>query len=131
LPYLERVLSSGTASRDRMAVVLVDRGYAQFALGAVEPARRSFHASIEILPTSRAYQNLAIASLSLGQFGDAETEARAAVQLQPSSAEAHSVLGAVFRSQRRSDEAAAEYREALRLQPSLVSAQEGLRRLER
>ena len=129
MPYLEGVLGSGTATRERKASVLVDLGYAQAAMGALEPARRSFQASVDLLPSGRAYQNLAIVSMRLRRMEDAEAEAKAAVRLQPDSAEAHSILGAVFLNQRRSGEALAEYREALRLQPSLVSAQEGMRRL--
>jgi tetratricopeptide (TPR) repeat protein len=57
-----------------------------------------------------------------GEFDQAASELRAAIQAQPDYAEAHYTLGTVLKQQGKLQEAAASLREAIRLQPDFAGA---------
>lgn len=58
-----------------------------------------------------------MAALDKGDFGQAETEFRAALKLDPGRADAHSNLGFIYLRRREFEEAIRENREAVRLAP--------------
>ncbi len=64
--------------------------------------------------------------IALGRLGDAEKDARAAVEQSPQSAQALFILGNIYALSGRRDEAAAQYRHALELDPSLTAAKDNL-----
>jgi Tfp pilus assembly protein PilF len=57
-----------------------------------------------------------------GEFDQAASELRTAIQAQPDYAEAHYTLGTVLKQQGKLQEAAASLREAIRLQPDFAGA---------
>ena len=56
---------------------------------------------------------------------------RRALRLCPNNAVSHAKLGDIYLSMNRKDDAKFEYQEALRLDPSLTSAQNGMENLQR
>ena len=124
--YFKRVLDDPGIGHDRRAVVTRELGFAYISLGQVAEAITSYEESLAAMPTSTAHQNLGLVLLRLDRLNEAETQMRAAIQLQPDDAEAHSGLGAVLARQGRNGEAIAAYREAIRLRPGLAVAHANL-----
>jgi Tfp pilus assembly protein PilF len=101
------------------------------ALGTLEQqsgqpgqAGGSFRQAIQIAPTSPPAQlGLAEACLAVSDFSCAMEAAATAVQLAPTSATAHARKAQALCGSRQHDEALAEWRTALHLDPSLESRQ--------
>ena len=75
---------------------------------------------------SRVVLNLGNTLLQEGRVDEAIVQYRAALQMKPDLAAAHSNLGVALKAQGKLDEATFHYREALRLQPELPDAHNNL-----
>jgi Tfp pilus assembly protein PilF len=126
VPYLQRALEATTIDDERRGIVLAYLGGAYLALGRLDSAKESLDHSLAAAPSARAYLNLGLTLVRLGQVDTAGDAFRAAEQLAPDWAEAHSSLGAILTMQHKTDEAIGEYQEAVRLEPSLASAHANL-----
>jgi tetratricopeptide (TPR) repeat protein len=106
-----------------------DLGAAYSAIpGRTDDALAQYGEALRLNPGyAPAWRNLGAARFNLGDMAGAADAFRAAVRLQPGSAEAHYVLGlALSRMPGRIDDAATQYREALRLAPDYPAAQAAL-----
>jgi tetratricopeptide (TPR) repeat protein len=90
-----------------------------------DPANAAFQKAIALEPSQAAgYLGLAHLATARGRSADAASELRRGIAVQPGSAEAHSTLGDVL-TPTDAPSAAAEYLEALRLQPNFPPAYVG------
>ena len=78
----------------------------------------------------RARVEIVRLSTKLGQWNVAERHLRQLLEMSYQPARTYFALGRAAQAQGRIADAEANYREALRLEPTLVMAQEGLRSLE-
>src|SRR5439155_7099099 len=69
-----------------------------------------------------AHYNLALALLKMGNRTGAKQELQAAIQHKPDSVSSHFALGSLFESDNKSDEAAEEFKAALKIDPHFVPA---------
>jgi tetratricopeptide (TPR) repeat protein len=69
-----------------------------------------------------ARYNYGVALARLQRYEEAQPQMEAAVRADPKSAESHQVLGALLAVKGQRERAVAEYREALRLQPTFGRA---------
>ena len=92
--------------------------------GQVDQAILHFEKAVEIDPGfADAHNNLGSALASRGQFDQAISQFEKAVEINPGLAEAHSNLGTMlYGSHGRVQEALAQWRQALRLQPDYAPA---------
>jgi tetratricopeptide (TPR) repeat protein len=120
---------------------LNDLGAALTKQGRWDAAVGDFDAAVRLRPGfSDAHRNLGQALMKSGRMHDAVQSLRTAVRLNPKDADAHNMLGFTLinseyvnmngvQSPQVLAEAVAEVREAVRIDPGLVSAQENLGRL--
>jgi tetratricopeptide (TPR) repeat protein len=111
------------ATLEMLGMVAYQRGRNQEALGLLTQAL------IAGGPNPRAYSNLAAIWLELGQPGEAITQCRHALALDPNLAFAHAMLGVALRRFDRQAEAEAAFREALRCDPHDLRARASLAQL--
>ena len=98
--------------------------------GRMPEALAAYEAAVTVNPVNpRAHAQAAAVAARLGRFDVAEQRLRALLQMGYQPARAHVGLGQMAHARGRTAEAAASYREALRLEPGLPMAIEGLRRL--
>jgi tetratricopeptide (TPR) repeat protein len=126
IPYLKRALENTTAGPDARAAVLLDLGSAYFTMSRFTDAREMFEQSVAAAPSAKAYDNLGLACIRLGRFGEAAEHLRSALRLDPGMADAHSSLGGVLAAQGRNEDAVGEYEQAIRLDPGLAFAHANL-----
>jgi Tfp pilus assembly protein PilF len=74
----------------------------------------------------QSHYDLASVLLEARQYGAAVDEFRAALELQPGSAEAHNNLGIALASQGKLGEASAQFQQALALRPDFEDASRNL-----
>jgi tetratricopeptide (TPR) repeat protein len=77
-------------------------------------------------PTSSAYYNLAMLSESQGNYGDAVSSYRRALELNPERWEAHERAGALLYKQGKMAEALEHYRVFVQFNPNSIEARENL-----
>jgi Tfp pilus assembly protein PilF len=77
-----------------------------------------------------AWQTLGVALLNLGQFGEAESALRFALNLDPTLSSAHYNLGLVLVAANRKDEARAAFRRTRELAPESAFGQAAIERLK-
>jgi Tfp pilus assembly protein PilF len=110
------------------ADLLNDFGYCHYNRGRWAEAEAKYRAAIAAKPDhARANVNL---GLALAQQGKID-EALAAFQKVNRPAEAKSNVAFVLAAQGKKDEARELYREALRMEPALITAREGMRALDK
>ena len=117
------------------AEIWSDYGFTMARLGKREEALAAYGKALEIDPACpSAHLNLAVVAIQTGNFADAEKHYRQALPGRPT-AETHNGLGYVLARQGRTDEAFAEYRTAIGIDPSYTPAYnnlaDGLARQER
>ena len=98
--------------------------------GRFSEALASYEAAAALNPVNpRAHAQLATVAARLGRFDVAERRFKTLLAMGYQPARTHFALGQMAHIQGRTAEAAVFYREALRLQPGMPMAIEGLRRL--
>lgn len=108
------------------AEIWSDYGFTMARLGKREEALAAYGKALEIDPACpSAHLNLAVVAIQTGNFADAEQHYRQALPGRPT-AEAHNGLGYVLARQGRTDEAFAEYRTAIGIDPSYTPAYNNL-----
>jgi tetratricopeptide (TPR) repeat protein len=101
-------------------------GLALHERGLSVEAIRHLGISLELREDSRARNDLGVALMGAGRFGEAEAQFRRAVALRPATAKYWNNLGAAVASQDRPSEAVSLFREALRLAPDYGEARRNL-----
>ena len=98
--------------------------------GKLQEALAAYEAAARVNPVNpRAHGQSAIVASRLGRYDVAERSLRTLLRMGYQPARTHFALGQLAHMQGKAAEAAAAYREALRLEPGLPPAIEGLRRL--
>lgn len=100
------------------AAALKDRGNKLYQAGYYTDAISCYTQSVELQPTSIAYANRAMSKLRLKQYTEAEQDCTAALQLDPSYVKALHRRGTARKQLGKFLEAAADFEEALRLEPA-------------
>eukprot|EP00879_Flechtneria_rotunda_P012070 GHRR01012605.1.p1 GENE.GHRR01012605.1~~GHRR01012605.1.p1 ORF type:complete len:527 (+),score=243.09 GHRR01012605.1:615-2195(+) len=100
------------------ATNLKDRGNKLFQAGHYDDAMKCYSQSINTQPTSIAYANRAMAYLKLGRYVEAEQDCTAAVAMEGSYVKALHRRGTARRQLGKLLEAAGDFEEAFRLEPS-------------
>jgi len=118
-PVLQRSIDGGVRDRD----TLLAAGRAWLRAGELDRARTA----LQLLePVAGSWVHSHLLAGDLADAGDdwttAASQYRAALALDPQSAQAHYSLGLVLYKQRDYDQAATEFENALRLAPTLVPA---------
>ncbi|MHC4974430.1 MAG: tetratricopeptide repeat protein [Planctomycetota bacterium] len=93
-----------------------------------DAAIRFATAALALRPSSGAHMSLGGFLVMAGRLDEAIAECRAALRLDPQSAEAHTNLGVAFFDKGMIDEAIVEYRKAIDLDPQLSEARASLGR---
>ncbi len=117
--YLE-IFPGNTATLLRKATALLESGEHEAALDILNPLH------LEVPDHPRVLLALADAYQSAGRTGEALAAVESAVERMPESASARYVLGRVLEQAEKPDEAEAEYRKSLRLDPDLLPAADAL-----
>ena len=118
----ERALRRGLELSPDDAELRNALGWTLFQEARTEEAVAEYERALAADPRHvKAHDNLALALVELGRFGDAATHFQASLEISPR-AEIHSDLGFALARLGRLDEARAEYRKALALDPSCASA---------
>lgn len=113
-----------------LAVGYLERGFAHARIEAYEEAEADISRAIEIDPKSAVgYAYRAFVLAKNGQGDLAQREIDKALKLEPQRAEVQWAKGEIEETQRRGNEAAQSYRNALALRPTLRDAADGLERL--
>jgi tetratricopeptide (TPR) repeat protein len=108
------------------AEIYSDLGFIKARLGKPQEAIAEYRKALALDPgCASAHFNLAVASLQAGELGDAESHYRKALPGRPT-AETHNGLGYVLARQGRADEAIAEFRKAVDLNPKFTPAYNNL-----
>jgi tetratricopeptide (TPR) repeat protein len=108
------------------AEIWSDYGFTLARLGKTQDALAAYAKALEMDPESpSAHLNLAVAAIQAGNFADAEAHYRRALPGRPTAA-THNGLGFVLARQGRNDEAFAEYRAAIEVDPSYTPAYNNL-----
>lgn len=116
----ERHLSLATTLSPEQPTARINLAELHVRRGRWKAARDEASAALRARPEAAgAHLNLAQANLHLGDLAEAERHAREGAALLPESGRAAYVLGRVLLAQRRDDEAAAQFRQALLLEPEL------------
>ena len=97
------------AARVELANALDDTGD---SAGAIALYREAIRMDPKFAP---AYRNLALAHIRLGQWPAAESASREALRIEPKNAQARCDLAVALGSQRKVDEAASEWQQAIEL----------------
>ncbi len=116
-----------TADRAENAYRASNRGVARLEQFDYDAAAAQFRDALKIdasLAAARA--NLAIALYYAGQIDEAQTEARAAQQAQPTLAQPPYMLGLIAKGQNKSDEATAAFKRVLEIDPEDVGSRVNL-----
>jgi tetratricopeptide (TPR) repeat protein len=104
------------------AEIYSDLGFVMARLGHPDEARADYQKALELDPNcASAHFNLAVTYVQAGAFGEAESHYRQALPGRPT-AETHNGLGYVLARQGRTDEAAAEFRKAIDVDPKFTPA---------
>jgi Flp pilus assembly protein TadD len=108
------------------ADIYSDLGFIMAQLGKSEAARADYQKALELDPNcASAHFNLAVTFVQAGKFGEAESHYRQALPGRPT-AETHNGLGYVLARQGRTDEAVAEFRKAIDVDPKFTPAYNNL-----
>jgi tetratricopeptide (TPR) repeat protein len=104
-------------------------GYTYLLLGRNAEAAQLIEKSLRLRfldadPDQWAY--LGMAALRIGDLGKAEWAVRTAIQRKPDVARYHHALGLILSQENRNEEAAAEFRETLKYDPSNADAKQRL-----
>jgi protein O-mannosyl-transferase len=119
-----------TDTRRKMTAAMSMQALALVEAGRVGDAAALFRRAVEWDPTSwRTHYNLATALLDNHEAAAAEGEARAALRIDPKSAESYALLGRTLAIQGHYDDAVAQFREALELAPGDAQIEDDLRRV--
>jgi tetratricopeptide (TPR) repeat protein len=103
-----------------------DLGFVRASLGDTQAALADYRKALALDPSCpSAHFNLAVAALQGGNLSDAEAHYRKALAGKPT-AETHNGLGYVLARQGRADEAIAEFRAALAVDPKFAPADNNL-----
>lgn len=116
------------------AMAQTNYGYALAKLGRTDEAERHLREAIRLQPSDpQAHYALANLLQSTNRMADALTEFRASLAqwTGPASASAHNDYGVTLARLGRLDEAAAEFREALRLRPDHPDARANLEKIKK
>jgi Flp pilus assembly protein TadD len=104
------------------AEIWSDLGFTLAPLGKSDEALAAYRKALALDPScASAHLNLAVTLVQAGRFADAESHYRSALPRRPT-AETHNGLGYVLARQGRAEEAVAELRAALALDPTYVPA---------
>jgi tetratricopeptide (TPR) repeat protein len=104
------------------AEIYSDLGFTMARLGKSEEARADYEKALELDPKcGSAHFNLAVTFVQGGKFQEAESHYRQALRGRPT-AETHNGLGYVLARQGRTDEAVAEFRKAIDVDPKFTPA---------
>ncbi len=108
------------------AEIYSDLGFTMAQLGKSEEASADYQKALELDPKcASAHFNLAVTFVQAGKFGEAESHYRQALAGRPT-AETHNGLGYVLAQQGQADEAVAEFRKAIDLNPKFTPAYNNL-----
>jgi Flp pilus assembly protein TadD len=108
------------------AEIYSDLGFTMARLGKSDEAMVSYRKALDLDPScASAHFNLAVSFVQAGQFGEAEAHYRKALPGRPT-AEAHNGLGYVLARQARTEEAIAEFRTAIDVNPRFTPAYNNL-----
>ena len=108
------------------AEIYSDLGFTMARLGRSEAARADYQKALELDPNcASAHFNLAVTFVQAGKFAEAESHYRQALPGRPT-AETHNGLGFVLARQGRADEAVAEFRKAIDIDPKFTPAYNNL-----
>ncbi len=108
------------------AEIYSDLGFVMARMGYRDEARADYQKALEIDPNSAsAHFNLAVTFVQAGAFGEAEAHYRQALAGRPT-AETHNGLGYVLAREGRTDEAIAEFRKAIDVDPKFTPAYNNL-----
>jgi Flp pilus assembly protein TadD len=108
------------------AEIYSDLGFTMAQMGRPEEARANYLKALELDPGSAsAHFNLAISDAQIGAYANAESHFRQALAGRPT-AETHNGLGYVIGRQGRTDDAVAEYRKAIEVDPQYTPAYNNL-----
>ena len=108
------------------AEIYSDLGFTMARLGKSDEAMVSYRKALDLDPScASAHFNLAVSFVHAGQFGEAEAHYRKALPGRPT-AEAHNGLGYVLARQARTEEAIAEFRTAIDVNPRFTPAYNNL-----
>jgi tetratricopeptide (TPR) repeat protein len=111
---------------DPKAEIYSDRGFTMARLGRREQALADYQKALELDPScASAHVNLAVASVQAGDLAEAEAHYRTALSAKPT-AETHNGLGYVLAKQGRTNEAVAEFRNAIDANPKFTPAYNNL-----
>ena len=101
-------------------------GHVRFMQGRWAEAAASFQHSIDLLPTDKAYFNLAATQVRCGQFKEAEATYHTLLERTPLHVPAMVALADLCRATERNDLAVVIYKQALALDAGNLRAQTGL-----
>jgi len=108
------------------AEIYSDLGFTLARLGNSEAARADYQKALELDPKcASAHYTLAVTFVQEGTFGEAESHYRQALAAKPT-AETHNGLGYALARQGRTDEAVAEFRKAIDVDPKFTPAYNNL-----
>jgi len=108
------------------AEIWSDYGFTMARVGKPQEALAAYRNALALDPECPpAHLNLAVAAIQLGKLADAEAHYRRALPGRPT-AETHNGLGYVLARQDRTDEAFAEYRKAIAIDPGYAPAYNNL-----
>ena len=108
------------------AEIYSDLGFTMARLGKSEEALADYQKALELDPNcASAHFNLAVTFVQAGKFAEAESHYRQALPGRPT-AETHNGLGYVLARQGRTDEAIAEFRKAIDVDPKFTPAYNNL-----
>jgi Flp pilus assembly protein TadD len=108
------------------AEIYSDLGFVMARLGNKEEARADYQKALELDPNcASAHFNLAVMFVQAGAFGEAESHYRKALPGRPT-AETHNGLGYVLVRQGRTDDAVAEFHNAIDADPKFTPAYNNL-----
>jgi tetratricopeptide (TPR) repeat protein len=108
------------------AEIYSDLGFVEARLGKPDEALASYHKALALDPAcASAHFNLAVSLAQAGNFAEAESHYRQALEGKPT-AETHNGLGYVLAHEGRADEAIAEFRKAIEASPQYIPAYNNL-----
>ncbi len=107
---LYREFPGDAQAQERIGELLLEQGKAKEAIESLE-------ASVKAEPSFENRQRLAVAWLRAGDGRKAAATMQAAVEAEPGNAEAHSVYGRILRDSRQFGPAAAQFAQAIKLNP--------------
>ncbi len=115
-----------SVEREPKAEIYSDLGFTMARLGRTEDALADYRKALELDPKCpSAHVNLAVSFVQAGRLADAESHYRQALAGKPT-AETHNGLGYVLARQGRTDDAIAEFRSAIELDPKFAPAYNNL-----